>query len=148
MTVSPPHQPAAPVTASFASLAIGQEGRFVHRVTSAEVELFAGLSGDDNPIHLSDAYAATTPFKARIAHGLLTASYISTVLGTRLPGCGAIYCSQSLRFRAPVYLGDEVTALATVTALDPEKRRVTLATACRVAGRTVLDGEAVLLVPA
>src|SRR6185312_14129577 len=105
------------------------------------------LTGDRNPIHLSEHFAAKTSFGKRIAHGLYTASLISAVLGTRLPGPGAIYISQTLNFRAPVKIGDTVTVTVTVAALMPEKSRARLACICAVDGETVLDGEALVKVP-
>ena len=99
---------------------------------------FAGLSGDINPVHLDDDFAAGTIFKKRIAHGFLTGSLFSTALGTKLPGPGCIYLSQGLKFRAPVYIGDEVVATVRITAIDPEKARVTLACDASVNGKTVL----------
>lgn len=131
----------------FEELNIGMEASYIRRVREEDVQSFAELSGDDNPIHLDDAYASGTMFKGRIAHGVLTASYISTVLGTMLPGPGAIYVSQSLNFRRPVRIGDEVTAKARIVELLPEKKRVILTCDCSVAGKTVLEGEALLLVP-
>ena len=113
----------------------------------ADIVLFAGVSGDTNPVHLDDEYAAGTPFKGRIAHGMLTAAFISAVLGTILPGPGAIYMSQSLRFKAPVRPGDTVRARARVTAIDPQRRRVTLETLCTVGGTIVVEGEALVMVP-
>ena len=104
------------------------------------------ISGDINPVHLNDDFAAGTIFKQRIAHGFLTASLFSTVLGTKLPGPGCIYLSQSLKFRAPVHIGDEVVATLRVTSLDPEKARATLACAGAVNGKTVVEGEAVMMV--
>jgi 3-hydroxybutyryl-CoA dehydratase len=115
-------------------------------VTEADIKAFAAVSGDDNPLHLDEAYAARTPFKGRIAHGLLAASYVSAVLGTQLPGPGAVYLSQSLRFRRPVRIGDTVTARVSIAAIDAEKKRVTLETVCLVDGKTVVDGEAVIMV--
>ncbi len=112
-----------------------------------EVEAFARITGDVNPAHLDDAFAATTVFGRRVVHGMLTASLISAVLGTRLPGKGAIYVSQSIQFRAPVFIGDTVTAEVEVTSVDARRRRVTLATRCLVNGKVVLRGEAVVLAP-
>ena len=109
--------------------------------------MFAGVSGDTNPIHLNDQYAAATPFKTRIAHGMLTASFISTVLGTKLPGPGCIYISQTLKFLAPVRAGDTVQARVTVSELVPKKRRASLKTVCTVDDKVVVDGEALMLVP-
>lgn len=129
-------------------LAVGMSASYQKRLGSDDIVAFANLSGDRNPIHLDEDYAAGTPFKTRIAHGMLTASLISTVLGTRLPGPGAIYLSQSLQFRAPVRCGELVTAEAEVSALDVRRRRVTLACLCRVGDTVVIDGEAKVVVPA
>jgi 3-hydroxybutyryl-CoA dehydratase len=129
-------------------LDVGMTASFTKTVTEKDVAAFAEVSGDDNPVHLDDEYAAGTIFKGRIAHGMLTGSFISTVIGTRLPGNGTIYMSQSLRFRAPVMLGDTVEATVEVTKIDRERRRVTLACACMVEGKPVLDGEAEVMVPA
>ncbi len=119
------------------------------RVTSREdIDLFADVSGDTNPLHLDEAYAATTMFNGCIAHGMLSASYISKVLGTQLPGPGAVYLSQSLKFRAPVRPGDQVDTQVEITGLDEPRRRVTLLCECRVGETVVLSGEAQLLVPA
>src|SRR5690606_22367234 len=99
------------------------------------------------PVHIDDEYAAGTPFKGRIAHGMLTAAFISAVLGAILPGPGAIYLSQTLRFKAPVRPGDTVRATVRVTAIDPPRRRVTLDTVCAVGGKVVVEGEALVMVP-
>lgn len=109
--------------------------------------MFCGISGDTNPLHLNKEYAARTRFRGVIAHGMLPASLISAVLGTKLPGPGAIYVSQNCRFRAPVRAGDTVVARATVTELVPEKHHARLETTCSVGGKIVIDGEATLLVP-
>ena len=131
----------------FEDLSIGMEASYVRLVTEEDIIGFAELTGDKNPIHLDEEYAAGTLFKGRIAHGMLSAGYISAVLGTMLPGPGAVYVSQSLNFRRPVHIGDEVTAKARVTELLPEKKRVILTCDCSVAGKTVLEGEALLMVP-
>lgn len=128
-------------------LAVGDAARCSHAVTEADLVAFAALSGDENPVHLDAAYAATTLFKERIAHGMLSAGYISALLGTRLPGPGAIYLSQTLAFKRPVKIGDAVETSVTVTAIDGDKGRVTLACVCSVAGKAVLEGEAVVLAP-
>ena len=127
-------------------LAVGMTASYGKTITDADILLFAGVSGDTNPVHLDEEFAATTPFKGRIAHGMLTASLISTVLGTRLPGFGSIYVGQSLKFLAPVRRGDTVRAAVTVTAVDLERRRVTLETLCKVGDRVVVTGEAVMMV--
>ena len=128
-------------------LSLGQSAEVSHTVTDADIRAFAEVSGDNNPVHLDEDYAAATPFKTRIAHGMLSAGYISAVLGTQLPGPGAIYISQTMNFKRPVRIGDEVITRATVAAIDSEKARVTLATVCEVAGKTVVEGEAVVMVP-
>ncbi len=125
----------------------GMSARLTRRLDEEAVRTFAALTGDVNPVHLDAAYAAETPFKRPIVHGMLTASLISAVLGTQLPGKGAIYVSQSIQFRAPVYVGDDVTAEVTVTAIDTRRRRVTFTTRCLVGDKEVLRGEAVLIAP-
>lgn len=131
----------------FDELTVGQSAESSRVVGASDIEAFAEVSGDNNPVHLDEAYARTTTFGERIAHGMLSASYISAILGTKLPGPGAIYLSQALRFRRPVKIGDLVVARATVTALDEAKGRVTLETVCEVGGKTVMDGEAVVIAP-
>jgi 3-hydroxybutyryl-CoA dehydratase len=128
-------------------LSVGMTASFAKTVTEADIVMYAGVSGDTNPVHLDQVYAEGTMFKGRIAHGMLSASFISTVLGTKLPGPGAIYVSQSLKFKAPVRIGDTVTARVTVLETIPEKRRVVLLTQCFVAGKVVVDGEAVIMAP-
>jgi 3-hydroxybutyryl-CoA dehydratase len=128
-------------------LSVGQSAELVRTVDEAAIVAFAEVTGDNNPVHLDEAYAATTPFKTRIAHGMLSAGYISAVIGTKLPGPGAIYMSQQLSFRRPVKIGDEVTARATITAIDAEKARITLETVCEVGGKAVMTGEALIMVP-
>jgi len=130
----------------FEDLAPGMSAHFGKTITEADIVMFAGITGDTNPVHLNEGFAAPTLFKGRIAHGMLSAGLISAVLGTRLPGPGCIYMSQSLQFRAPVRAGDTVTATATVTEIMA-KRRVRLATTCMVGDTVVAEGEAVMLVP-
>lgn len=132
----------------FDDLEVGMTEVYSRTITESDIVLFCGISGDTNPLHLNREYAARTRFGGPIAHGMLSASLISTVLGTKLPGPGAIYVSQNCRFRAPVRAGDTVVARATVTELFPERRRVRMATTCSVGGTTVIDGEATMLVPA
>ena len=131
----------------FEDLQIGQSVSMVRTVTEADVVAFAAVSGDDNPVHLDEAFAAGTPFKTRIAHGMLSASFISALLGTRLPGPGAIYLSQTLQFKRPVRLGATVEARVEITALEEAKGRVTLSCVCSVEGKPVLEGEAVVMAP-
>src|SRR5262245_4586885 len=134
-------------TLFFEDLSVGMTERLEKTVASSDVVGFAQLTGDRNPIHLSEHFAAKTSFRTRIAHGLYTASLISAVLGTRLPGPGAVYISQTLNFRAPVKIGDTVTVIVTVAELIPEKSRARLACVCEVKGEVVLDGEALVKVP-
>ena len=131
----------------FDELAVGQTAEVSHVVGAHDLEAFAEVSGDTNPVHLDEAYAKTTTFGGRIAHGMLGAAYISAVIGNRLPGPGSIYLSQSLRFRRPVRIGDAVTARVTIKALDADKAHATLVTACLVGGKTVIEGEALIMVP-
>ena len=130
-----------------ADLKVGSTDSYARTITDADIVLFAGVSGDDNPVHLNDEFAQATMFKGRIAHGMLGASYISTVIGTRLPGPGTIYMGQTLKFRAPVRVGDTVTARVTVTAIDEAKRRLTLETLCLVGDKVVIEGEAQVMLP-
>lgn len=131
----------------FEDLAVGQKASFGKTITEADIVLFAAVTGDTNPMHLNAEYAKTSIFKERIAHGMLAAGLITKVLGTQLPGPGTIYMSQSLKFRAPVRIGETVTATVEVLALHPEKHRATLRTVCTVAGEPVLEGEAFVSVP-
>ena len=116
-------------------------------ITDADIVMFSGISGDINPVHLNHEFASETVFEERIAHGMLTASFISTVVGTKLPGPGCIYVNQTLRFKAPVRAGDTVNARVTVTKLVPEKKFVELKTVCSVGDKVVVDGEATVMVP-
>ena len=125
---------------------VGMTAVYAKTVTEADIVMFAGISGDTNPVHLDAHFADQTVFKGRIAHGMLSASFISTVLGTRLPGPGCIYLSQSLKFRAPVKAGDTVTARVTVKHVNADNKRVTVDTVCTVSDSVVIDGEALLLV--
>ena len=134
-------------TLFFDDLEVGMTERLRKTISASDVVGFAQLTGDRNPIHLSEHFAAKTSFGKRIAHGLYTASLISAVLGTRLPGPGAIYISQTLNFRAPVKIGDTVEVTVTVAELLPEKSRARLSCVCAVDGEVVLDGEALVKVP-
>ena len=134
-------------TLFFEDLSVGMTERLSKTVSSSDVVGFAEVTGDRNPIHLSEHFAAKTAFGTRIAHGLYTASLISAVLGTRLPGPGAIYISQTLNFRAPVKIGDTVEVTVQVMELVPEKSRARLTCTCSVDGEIVLDGEALVKVP-
>jgi len=131
----------------FNELDVGQSATYARTISEAEIVLFAGVSGDDNPVHLNEIYAAESMFKGRIAHGMLTASYISTVIGTRLPGPGSIYLGQNLKFLHPVRSGDTIVATVTIKDINPEKRRLTLSTVCTVGDNVVVDGEAIVMLP-
>jgi 3-hydroxybutyryl-CoA dehydratase len=131
----------------FEDLSVGMTEVFRKTIDASDVVGFAEVTGDRNPIHLSEHFAAKTPFGTRIAHGLYTASLISAVLGTRLPGPGAVYISQTLNFRAPVKIADTVEVQVSVAELVPERSRARLTCACSVDGECVLDGEAWVKVP-
>ncbi|MEM6381224.1 MAG: MaoC family dehydratase [Pseudomonadota bacterium] len=132
---------------AFEDLYIGQSESYRRTVSVSDVVGFAELSGDRNPIHLSEHFAANTPFKSRIAHGLYTASLISAVLGTRLPGPGAVYLSQTLKFLAPVHIDDVVDVSVEVMELIDGKNRARLRCLCSVGEKDVLVGEAIVMVP-
>ena len=127
---------------------VGDTAQFSKTVSESDVYLYAGLTGDLNPAHVDEVFARGTYFKQRVAHGMLSAGFISTILGTRLPGPGTIYMKQSLTFRAPVHLGDTITARAEVIEVNREKNRVRLSTTCtNQDGTLVLDGEALVSPP-
>jgi 3-hydroxybutyryl-CoA dehydratase len=126
---------------------IGMRRHLRKEITDRDIELFAEVSTDRNPVHLDDDYAMETIFEGRIAHGMLTAGLISAVIGEQLPGHGTIYLGQSLKFLAPVRPGDVVVAEVEVMQIDYGKRRVTLDTRCLVDGKPVLKGEATVLAP-
>jgi 3-hydroxybutyryl-CoA dehydratase len=131
----------------FEDLSVGMTETYSKTVKSSDVVGFAEITGDRNPIHLSEHFAAKTPFKGRIAHGLYTASLISAVIGTRLPGPGAIYISQTLRFLAPVKIGDTVDATVEVVELIEPRQRARLSCRCKVGSTVVLEGEAMVKIP-
>jgi len=131
----------------FEDLEVGLSASYGKTVTETDIVMFAGLSGDCNPVHLNQEYAETTMFEGRIAHGMLSAGFISTVLGTRLPGPGTIYLSQNLQFKAPVRIGDTVTAKVVVRELVSAKKRAILETNCYVGDQCVIAGEAMVMVP-
>ncbi len=131
----------------FEDLQVGMEASVARTVTEADIVAFAEVTGDRNPVHLDADYAGKTIFKQRIAHGMLTAGYISAVFGMEMPGPGAIYVSQTLNFKAPVKIGDRVVAKAKVVELIPAKKRARFDCICSIDGKSVLEGEAVLMVP-
>ncbi|MBK9442120.1 MAG: MaoC family dehydratase [Comamonadaceae bacterium] len=127
-------------------ITVGMSAEIAKTITDADILLFAAVSTDTNAVHMDEEFGRTTMFGGRIAHGMLSASLISAVLGNRLPGPGTIYMSQSLRFRAPVRPGETVHAKITVKEVIPEKARVVVDTVCTVSGKVVIDGEATLMV--
>ena len=130
------------------TIKVGDAAEFTKTVTETDVYLYAGITGDLNPAHINETYAAGTFFKGRIVHGILTAGFISAILGTQLPGPGTIYMSQSLKFLAPVRMGDTITARVEVVEVITEKNRLRLQTTCRnQEGTVVLDGEALVSPP-
>ncbi|MDJ0831081.1 MAG: MaoC family dehydratase [Desulfobacterales bacterium] len=129
-------------------LQVGLTERFSKTISESDIYLFAGISGDFNPAHINEEYAKQTFFKTRIAHGMLTASFISTLIGTKLPGPGTIYMRQELNFLAPVVAGDTITAMVEVINIDTDKKRIWLKTSCtNQDGTVVLDGQAIVSPP-
>lgn len=132
----------------YADVTVGQHAEYVRTVAESDLQAFADVTGDSNPLHLDEAAAQTTMFKGRIAHGMLSACYISAVIGTRLPGFGCVYVSQSVQFKRPVRIGDTITTRCEVIELMPAKRQMRLATTCtNQHEKVVTDGEAVVLMP-
>jgi len=127
-------------------LDVGMTAQFAKTITEADIVLFAGASGDNNAVHINQEFAATTPFKSCIAHGMLTASVISAAIANKLPGPGTIYLHQTLDFKAPVRAGDTVRATVSVRQLIKEKRLVWLTTVCTVKETVVITGEALVKV--
>jgi 3-hydroxybutyryl-CoA dehydratase len=125
----------------------GMSDSFKKTVSERDVALFGEVSGDVNPVHFDEGFAKSTIFKGRIAHGVLSASYISTVLGMKMPGPGTIFMSLTTRFKAPVRIGDTVVATCTVREVNAEKRRVVFDCVCKVGDITVIDGEAMVMAP-
>ena len=125
----------------------GMSASIAKTVTEADIILFAGISTDVNPAHIDEEYSEATMFGGRIAHGMLSAGFISAVLANKLPGPGTIYLSQTLKFKAPVRPGDTVTATVTVKEVNVAKNRVTLDTVCTVAGKVVIEGESLMMPP-
>ncbi len=129
----------------YSDIVLGQSAEVVHTVTEEDVQKFGELSGDYNPLHFDEEWAKKTMFGSRIAHGILTAAFISTAIGMQLPGPGTIYMGQSIRFLGPVRIGDTITASVEVVKLNDEKQRITLKTTCtNQDGKVVLDGEALV----
>lgn len=129
----------------YSEISLGQTAEVVHTVTEEDIQVFGDLSGDYNPLHFNDEWAVKTIFKGRIAHGLLTASFISTAIGMKLPGPGTIYLGQKMNFKRPVRIGDTITARVEVVDKNDDKQQITLSTACtNQEGKVVLDGDALI----
>ncbi|MFZ5632622.1 MAG: MaoC family dehydratase [Bacillota bacterium] len=132
----------------FESIRVGDQASFSKTVGETDIYLYAGITGDFNGVHLNSQYAAGSVFGERVAHGMLSAGFISTVLGTRLPGEGSVYLSQTLKFTAPVKIGDTITATVEVLEKIEAKRRVRLSTVCvNQRGQRVIEGEALVMCP-
>lgn len=131
----------------FEDLSLGMSHETTHIITEKDIELFAEVSGDRNPLHMDEEFAKKTSFGQRIAHGALTASYISGILGNNLPGPGSIFTGLSMRFRRPVFIGSEVLVRVEVTEMQPRGNRVTLKVSCNVDGKAAISGEAQVMVP-
>lgn len=131
----------------FEDLRIGQAAEAVHVIEAADIEAFGRVVGDLNPLHFDEAYAASTPFGGRIAHGMLAGGYISALIASELPGPGSIYNAQSLEFLRAVRIGDELVTRVEITALDEAKAQVTLSTVCKVGRKAMVRGEAQVTAP-
>jgi 3-hydroxybutyryl-CoA dehydratase len=132
---------------SIEEIHIGMSASYSQTITDADIKAFAGISGDHNPVHVSDTYASESRFGKRIAHGLISAGFFSALFGTRLPGYGCVYASQTLNFKYPVFIGDTVLATVTVKSVDIEKRKITFDTICQVGRKKVITGEAEIYIP-
>ena len=123
------------------------EVNYTQTITDSDIKSFACISGDRNPVHMDDNYANSSPFKGRIAHGMMILSYFSALLGNRLPGPGCVYVSQTINFMKPIYIGDTINVSIKVTGLDIKRRRVFLSTICTANDKKVIDGEAEVYIP-
>ena len=131
----------------FEEIEVGMSATFGKTITEADILAFAGVSGDINPSHINEEFAQTTRMKTRVAHGMLTASLVSAILGCKLPGPGCLYVNQTSNFRKPVFPGDTVNARVEVTGLRPDKNFVDFETTCHVGDKLVMDGSAITWVP-
>jgi len=139
--------PASVVGHYIEDLTIGQSASYTRTITEADIQQFGAVSGDLNPLHFDEEYAKTTIFKGRIAHGMLSVSFLSTVLGTQLPGAGSIFLGATIRFKAPVRIGDTVVATCTLREINTQKGRVTFDCLCKVGDTVVVEGDAMVKVP-
>lgn len=129
------------------NLCVGMSAEYSQTVTDADIKTFSGISGDKNPVHMSDEFAENSIFKKRIAHGFMSASYFSAIFGTQLPGSGCVYLSQTLKFSKPVFIGDTVRAIVTLKKINIRSRRLTFDTVCKVKDQVVISGEAEIYLP-
>src|SRR4051812_8944428 len=129
-------------------LTVGQAASYTRPINEAGIQQFGAVSGDLNPLHFDEDYAKTTIFRGRIAHGMLSASFLSTVLGTQLPGAGSIFLNATIRFKAPVRIGDTVVAICTVREINLQRGRVIFDCVCKVGDVAVIEGDAIVKVPA
>ncbi len=132
---------------SIEEVEIGMSATYSQTITDSDIKTFAGMSGDKNPVHMSDEYAENSRYKKRIAHGLMSASFFSSLFGTKIPGPGCVYVSQTLNFLRPVYINDTVNASVVVTAINLDKKRVFFDTICRVKNKKVISGKAEIYIP-
>lgn len=128
-------------------IVVGMKASYSQTITDSDIKSFAGISGDHNPVHVDSEYAAESRFGKRIAHGLMSAGFFSAIFGTKIPGPGCVYVSQTLNFLRPVYIDDTVTAEVEVKKVDQEKRRVFFDTTCKVRGKKVITGSAEIYIP-
>ena len=128
-------------------IVVGMKASYSQTITDSDIKSFAGISGDHNPVHVDSEYAAESRFGKRIAHGLMSAGFFSAIFGTKIPGPGCVYVSQTLSFLRPVYIDDTVTAEVEVKKVDQEKRRVFFDTTCKVRGKKVITGSAEIYIP-
>lgn len=133
--------------ANINNIEVGMVASYTQIISDADIRAFASLSGDHNPLHMNDEYASKSRYKKRIAHGLLSASFFSSLFGTRLPGPGCVYISQTLNFKRPVYIDSKVIATIEVISVDKNKKRVKFSTVCKVKKKTVIDGIAEIFIP-
>ncbi|WP_279205353.1 MaoC family dehydratase [Obesumbacterium proteus] len=129
------------------NLCVGMSAEYSQTVTDADIKTFSGISGDKNPVHMSDEFAEKSIFKKRIAHGFMSASYFSAIFGTQLPGSGCVYLSQTLKFSKPVFIGDTVRAIVTLKKINIRSRRLTFDTVCKIKDQVVISGEAEIYLP-
>jgi 3-hydroxybutyryl-CoA dehydratase len=131
----------------FKKIVAGMSASYSQTITDSDVKSFSGISGDKNPIHMDEKYASVSRYKKRIVHGLLPCSFFSALFGTKLPGEGCVYASQSIKFLRPIYIGDTVTASVIVKSLDHQKHNIHFETICKVENKVVINGEACIFVP-